>query len=142
MMAQSRQLGFTLLEVMVALAIFAVAAIALTKAGMSFTQGVMSLTDRSLAHVVAMNEAASLRINQSWPEGSGEQIVESQGRQWRVRHQVYPTPSDDVRRVELRVFEYLPNESNAPAAQIESTEPSLSSLVVFLRRETNSESNE
>ncbi|MEY4517036.1 MAG: type secretion system protein GspI [Pseudomonadota bacterium] len=129
--------GFTLLEVMVALAIFAVAAIALTRAGMSYTQGVSSLTDRTLAHFVAMNEAANLRILGTWPEGTGEKEVEEQGQHWLVQHQVYPTPSDNVRRVEIRIYPAPLATARPPTAQTTRANP-VSSVVVFLRLETRS----
>jgi general secretion pathway protein I len=129
--------GFTLLEVMVALAIFAVAAIALTRAGMSYTQGVSSLTDRTLAHFVAMNEAANLRILGTWPEGTGEKEVEEQGQHWLVQHQVYPTPSENVRRVEIRIYPAPDTNVRAPTDQTTRANP-VSSVVVFLRLETRS----
>jgi general secretion pathway protein I len=129
--------GFTLLEVMVALAIFAVAAIALTRAGMSYTQGVSSLTDRTLAHFVAMNEAANLRILGTWPEGTGEKEVEEQGQHWLVQHQVYPTPTEQVRRVEIRVYPAPDTAVHTPTDQTLRANPS-SSLVVFLRQESRS----
>lgn len=99
----SQQRGFTLLEVMVALAIFAVAAIALTQAGMSYTHAVSTLSDRTAAQYILMNEAALLRINRTWPEGTGERLVEQSGQRWQLRYQTFPTPVAAVRRVELSV---------------------------------------
>jgi general secretion pathway protein I len=55
-----RQSGFTLIEVMVALAIFAVAAVALMRTGMSYVNATEGLETRTLAHFVAMNEAANI----------------------------------------------------------------------------------
>jgi general secretion pathway protein I len=129
--------GFTLLEVMVALAIFAVAAIALTRAGMSYTQGVSSLTDRTLAHFVAMNEAASLRMSHTWPEGMGEKEVDEQGQHWLVQHQVYPTLGDNVRRVEIRIYPAPDAAEHTPTDQTTQANP-VSRLVIFLRKESDS----
>lgn len=117
--------GFTLLEVMVALAIFAVAAIAVTKVGMNFTQSIGQMNDRTYAHFVAMNELADLEINGSWPEGTGEKMVDAQGQQWLVSHQVYNTISENVRRIEIRVA--LTQEDGQPANNI-------TSIVAFLQR--------
>lgn len=51
--------GFTLLEVMVALwAIFATAAIALTKVAMQYTQATSNAIVRTKAQFVALNEVA------------------------------------------------------------------------------------
>lgn len=129
--AQS-QAGFTLLEVMVALAIFAVAAIALIQAGMSYTHAVSTLRDRSAAHYLLMNEAALLRINRAWPEGSGERMIEQGGQRWQLSYQTFPTPVLAVRRVELSVSALAveTRESQAPAASGGQR------LVVFLSQPT------
>ena len=117
--------GFTLLEVMVALAIFAVAAIAVTKVGMNFTQSIGQMNDRTYAHFVAMNELTDLEINGSWPEGTGEKVVDEQGQKWVVSHQVYNTISENVRRIEIRVA--LTNDDGQAAGNI-------TSIVGFLQK--------
>ena len=117
--------GFTLLEVMVALAIFAVAAIAVTKVGMNFTQSIGQMNDRTFAHFVAMNELTDLEINGSWPEGTGEKIVDEQGQKWMVSHQVYNTIGENVRRIEIRVA--LTNDDGQAAGNV-------TSIVAFLQR--------
>lgn len=120
-----RASGFTLLEVMVALAIFAVAAIAVTKIGMNYTQSISQMNDRTFAHFVAMNELAELEINGAWPEGTGEKTVDEQGQRWLVSHQVYNTISENVRRIEIRVAP-MSGEGQKPA--------SVTSIVAFLKR--------
>lgn len=117
--------GFTLLEVMVALAIFAVAAIAVTKVGMNFTQSIGQMNDRTYAHFVAMNELTDLEINGSWPEGTGEKVVDEQGQKWVVSHQVYNTISENVRRIEIRVA--LTNDDGQAAGNV-------TSIVGFLQK--------
>ena len=124
--------GFTLLEVMVALAIFAVAAIAVTKVGMNFTQSIGQMNDRTFAHFVAMNELAALEINGSWPEGTGEKIVDEQGQQWQVSHQVYSTISENVSRIEIRV---------ATVGEDGQTVQPITSIVAFLQRPISSQHN-
>ena len=117
--------GFTLLEVMVALAIFAVAAIAVTKVGMNFTQSIGQMNDRTFAHFVAMNELTDLEINGSWPEGTGEKVVDEQGQKWVVSHQVYNTIGENVRRIEIRVA--LTNDDGQAAGNV-------TSIVAFLQK--------
>ncbi len=103
------QKGFTLLEVMVALAIFAVAAVALTKAGMSYVNAVEGMETRTLAHFVAMNEAANMTVTQAWLEGSAEHNVEEQGHRWQISTQAFPiTTTANVRRVEIKVAPIVP----------------------------------
>lgn len=117
--------GFTLLEVMVALAIFAVAAIAVTKVGMNFTQSIGQMNDRTFAHFVAMNELTDLEINGSWPEGTGEKVVDEQGQKWVVSHQVYNTIGENVRRIEIRVA--LTNDDGQAAGNV-------TSIIAFLQK--------
>lgn len=145
-MHSQRAQGFTLLEVMVALAIFAVAAIALTKAGMSYTQSVISLRERTLAHFVLMNEAAQFTIQQAWPEGIGQKQLTAFGSQWDVRQQVSATPSADTRRVELTATVLGDQQTNSsPAAPSTNggtaTEPISSRLVIFVQKPVASGSN-
>ena len=124
---RAQQTGFTLLEVMVALAIFAVAAVALTQAGMGYVNTVKRLETRTLAHFVAMNKAANININQTWLEGSGEDNVEEQGQHWLVRTEASTLPfSQDVRRVLITV---APVESVA-----DKSGNAVTSLVIFIQR--------
>ena len=58
--------GFTLIEVMVALAILAVVAVAASRASSAYLSSVDVLRTRTLAHFVAQNAAADLRIQETW----------------------------------------------------------------------------
>ena len=71
--------GFTLIEVVVALAIFAVAAMALTKVAMQYTQSTANAILRTKAQMVAQNEVAQMEINGEWLEGTQSKQVTSQG---------------------------------------------------------------
>lgn len=122
----NHQKGFTLLEVMVALAIFAVAAVALTKSGMNYVNNVEGMQTRTLAHFVAMNEAANMTVTQAWLEGSAERDVEEQGRRWKVSTQAFPIATTaNVRRVEIKVAPIVP-ETDKPG-------DTANLLVVFIR---------
>jgi general secretion pathway protein I len=110
-----RQSGFTLLEVMVALAIFAVAAVALMRTGMSYVNATEGLETRTLAHFVAMNEAANITLTQAWLDGSAEHNVEEQGRHWKISTQAFPVNvTPNVRRIEITVAPINP-ETDKPS---------------------------
>lgn len=98
--------GFTLLEVMVALAIFAVAAVALTKVAMQYTQSTSNAILRTKAQFVAMNEVALMEINQEWLQGTQSKQVTSQGETWQIDKSAESTVSPNVQRVDLQISLY------------------------------------
>ena len=91
--------GFTLLEVMVALAIFAVAAVALTKVAMQYTQSTSNAILRTKAQFVAMNEIAMMEINQEWLQGTQTKQVTSQGETWQIYKSAESTVSPNVQKL-------------------------------------------
>lgn len=127
----SKPNGFTLLEVMVALAIFAVAAIAITKVSINYTQSIGQMQDRTFGHFVAMNELTQMEVAGAWPEGTGEKTVEEQGARWLVSHQVYTTLSADVKRIEIKVA-VLGDDNKQQVGQ--ANLPTVASLTAFLKR--------
>ncbi|RSO36117.1 type II secretion system minor pseudopilin GspI [Acinetobacter lactucae] len=98
--------GFTLLEVMVALAIFAVAAVALTKVAMQYTQSTSNAILRTKAQFVAMNEIALMEINQEWLEGTQSKQIISQGETWQIDKSAQSTISPNVQKVDLQISLY------------------------------------
>ena len=98
--------GFTLLEVMVALAIFAVAAVALTKVAMQYTQSTSNAILRTKAQFVAMNEIALMEINQEWLEGTESKQITSQGETWQIDKSAQSTISPNVQKVDLQISLY------------------------------------
>lgn len=95
--------GFTLIEVIVALAIFAVAAIALTKVAMQYTQSTANSILRTKAQFVAQNEIAQMEINREWLEGTQSKQVTSQGETWQIDKKAESTISPDVQRIDVQV---------------------------------------
>ena len=95
--------GFTLIEVIVALAIFAVAAIALTKVAMQYTQSTANSILRTKAQFVAQNEIAEMEINREWLEGTQSKQVTSQGETWQIDKKAESTISPDVQRIDVQV---------------------------------------
>lgn len=95
--------GFTLIEVVVALAIFAVAATALTKVAMQYTQSTANAILRTKAQFVAQNEIAQMEINHEWLEGTQSKQVTSQGETWQIDKKSEATISPDVQRIQVQV---------------------------------------
>lgn len=114
--------GFTLLEVMVALAVLAIALGAIIKAAGTSAGDIGYLRDRTLASWVALNHINMLRLAREWPdEGTRNGIVEMAGREWRWELQVSNTSDEDLRRLDITVYG-------------EDREVPLAQLIAFSRR--------
>jgi general secretion pathway protein I len=108
--------GFTLLEVLVALAVLAVALAAAIKAGSENTANAAYLRDRTHAHWVAMNTVADWQLRGAWPHaGTSTGYATLSGREWRWSATVRNTPDASVRRVDVRV---APREGGEPLATL------------------------
>lgn len=82
--------GFTLIEVMVALAILAVVAVSASQASRSYLQSVGNMKTRMLAQFVAQNTITDLRLQQKWITQVENKQVDEQGKKW----QITITPTD------------------------------------------------
>ncbi|WP_022955931.1 type II secretion system minor pseudopilin GspI [Perlucidibaca piscinae] len=103
----TRQRGFTLIEVLVAMAIFGIVALTLLTHNRDQVRQAASLEDRLLAHWVALNTLTELQTGNSFPDlGKAETSAVMAGRDWFVDYQVQPTPVNDVRNVRIDVSAY------------------------------------
>jgi general secretion pathway protein I len=96
--------GFTLVEVLVALAIVAVALTAALRASAGATDSALEFRQRLLAGWVAENRLAEYSFGR-WPEiGEQEGAAEQAETRFRWRETVAATSSPLFRRVEVRVY--------------------------------------
>lgn len=103
-MPADRRRGFTLLEVLVATAVFAIAALALLNAQSNQVVTDQRLEEKTMAHWVAQDRLADMRLQGAFPDvGQGDSTVTMAGRDWRIAMDVQGTPSPNVRRVTLAV---------------------------------------
>ena len=97
--------GFTLIEVLVALAIVAVALLAGIRAAGSMTQTNGELRLRALAQLSADNHIAELRAANAFPPVGTRTVECAQGRsKLECVEEVKATPNPLFRRVEVRVY--------------------------------------
>jgi general secretion pathway protein I len=111
-----RERGFTLVEVLVALAILGVALTAALRATAAATDSVAEFRQRLLAGWVAENRLAEYSFG-LWPEpGEQEGIAEQAGTRFRWKESVTPTANPVLRRVDVRV--YAPGEQQHSLAHL------------------------
>lgn len=96
--------GFTLLEVLVALALLAIALAAALRAAGRGTADLAYLRDRTFATWVAGNELTRRALLPEWPEpGVTRGVAAMAGREWPWELQVSATGDEAVRRLEIHV---------------------------------------
>jgi general secretion pathway protein I len=96
--------GFTLLEVLVALAILAVALAAAIKVSAENAENARYLRDKTLAHWVAMNVLTEIQVRGEWPDlGKKEGSAMMAAREWYWFVTVSETVDDELRRLDVQV---------------------------------------
>lgn len=96
--------GFTLLEILVALAVLAISLGALIKIAAESANNVGYLRDRTLAAWVANNKVNETLLSRAWPApGLSQGTAAMAGRQWRWRLTVSNTSDPDLRRLDVVV---------------------------------------
>ncbi|MEJ6684003.1 MAG: type II secretion system minor pseudopilin GspI [SAR86 cluster bacterium] len=108
-MRNRRTAGFTLLEVMIALAVFAVVSAALVRNAAVAVRQTTIIQDRSLGIWVAENQLSQMRIQvrdaDNYPApGTNRYAVNLADRDWEVVVKIAATENADVRRVGVEVF--------------------------------------
>jgi general secretion pathway protein I len=102
----ARLRGFTLVEVLVALGIVAVALAAGVRATASLSRNAERQSDLLLAHLCAENALTTVRLSRQMPPvGDNTSSCEQAGRTLAVRLSVQPTPNPNFLRTEAQVFD-------------------------------------
>lgn len=100
-----RSRGFTLVEVLVALTIVAVALMASLRAVGSMSSSAFDLRQRTLAQWSAENRLAQIRVQEEWPATGKRAFDCSQAEAGlRCEEEVFATPNPQFRRVEVSVY--------------------------------------
>jgi general secretion pathway protein I len=119
-----RSSGFTLLEILIALVVLALAMGSLIKAASDYTGNQSHLRDRTLAMWVARNVLVQFQLDGEWPNvGERKGTLEMGHQEWRWLATISQTEERRLRRLDVDV---MPLEAD-------SEEP-VSSLSGFLRQ--------
>jgi general secretion pathway protein I len=96
--------GFTLLEVLLAMAVFAIAGVSLLgAAGNNFTH-ISNLETKMLASWIASNQLVATSIDTTWPPKNNKKgQVTMAGREWYWQQKVIKTTDKDMRAILMEV---------------------------------------
>ncbi|MEE8378940.1 MAG: type II secretion system minor pseudopilin GspI [Gammaproteobacteria bacterium] len=103
---RSHSKGFTLLEVMVALAVIALALAAATSAVSGNIRNASGLQQRTYAHWVAMNKLTEMQLANQWPAtktSRGSSLMAKQEWYWSITITKTPDGFDLIRKVDITV---------------------------------------
>ena len=96
--------GFTLIEVLVALAIVVIGMAAVLGTLTSSANTISYLRDKTFAQWVALNQISTLRISgQMTPVGNSDGNIDFAGRSWHWRREVIATQVPGVVRIDVKV---------------------------------------
>jgi general secretion pathway protein I len=113
-MSRSSSRGFTLIEVLVALAIVSIALLAGMQASTALTRNAMRQSDIFLAQLCAENELIKLRLSKQMPAvGESTQLCDQAAQQFTVTLKGQPTPNPNFVRVVAQVA-----QGNTPLIQL------------------------
>lgn len=116
-----RPAGFTLIEVLVSVAIVAIALGAGVKAAGALVNNAQRLADVTAAHWCADNELIGMKLGRNTPGvGDYEFACEQLGRRYRGRLVVRPTPNPNFRRVDT----FVADEADVPLLTLSTVLPS------------------
>ncbi len=98
--------GFTLIEIMVSLAIVSISLLAGSQAVNALSRGAQRQSDVLLAQLCAENELIKMRLSKQMPSvGDSTAPCEQAGKAFTVNMEVRPTPNPSFRRVDAKVLD-------------------------------------
>jgi general secretion pathway protein I len=104
MIAEGRK-GFTLIEIMVALAIITITLGAIIENTTAANINAQYLRDKTVAGWIAMNQISLVRAKRQWSNSSSKQgEVEMAGQQWEWKMDFVKTDDANMKRLNIQVF--------------------------------------
>jgi general secretion pathway protein I len=101
-----RQLGFTLIEILVALTITSIALMAGAKASMSLSNNSERIGNLLLAQICAENQMIKVRLEKQMPSIGDSDFTCSQGQKEFIgKVKIQPTPNPNFRRMDVQILD-------------------------------------
>ena len=121
--SRAKQNGFTLIEVMLAVAVFAIAGVALLGAAQNNFDNLSRLEQKVVANWVASNQLTAGALDTTWPPKNNRKgQVEMAGSTWYWQQKVANTQDNNLRQVTIEV------------RKLQDDEKPLTELVTYLAR--------
>lgn len=100
-----RQRGFTLIEMVAAVAVLAMAMAAILSGMARYADNAAHLRERTIALWVAHNRLTEIELQPVWPDvGRSDGEMDLAGRKWKWEAEVKKTTDDQLRRIDIRVL--------------------------------------
>jgi general secretion pathway protein I len=108
--------AFTLIEIMVALAIITITLGAIIENTTAANLNAQYLRDKTVASWIAMNEISLMRAKREWSSASSKQgEVDMAGQQWQWKMNILKTDDENIRRLNVQVFKL---DADKPVVQM------------------------
>lgn len=108
--------GFTLIEILAAVAVLAIALAAILSGMARYADNASYIRQKTIALWVAHNRLSEIRIAAGWPStGKTDGQVEMAGMKWKWIADVQTTPDDHLRRIDVTVQR---EDNDAPLASL------------------------
>lgn len=120
-MSPSRKVtGFTLIEVLMAMAVLALAGISMLGLSSENTRNSVIIEEKMLASWVADNKLVAIRLLKKWPPTHWQkEEQELAGRTWYIRSRSVKTTQDDFRGIDVEVRK-SPNTKSPPLVTMQT----------------------
>lgn len=100
-----RSRGFTLIEMLAAVAVLATAMAAILSGMARYADNAGHMRERSIAIWVAHNRITELELQRNWPDiGNSDGEMEMAGATWKWEVEIQKTQDDKLRRVDVWVL--------------------------------------
>lgn len=119
-MTRSRQSGFTLIEVMVALLIVSLGLAAAVSTVTASVRNSAGLKERTIAHFVAMNELAKIEIAGNRPPSQTDGTTDMAGHQWHWKMEFKKTADETGKLMFVDISVRLNEDDENPVVSLRS----------------------